>query len=71
MDFGDNPLGTILWGQSHLQKLQETVSGGSGLVNSLKLYYTQSQMLSQELFEASFEIAPPKTLENIQQNVCS
>ena len=28
-------------------------------------------MFSQECFEASFEIDAPKTLENIQQNVCS
>ena len=32
------------------------------LANSLKLYYTPSQMFSQECFEASFEIVAPKNV---------
>ena len=72
-------LGTIIWGQSHLQKLQETVSGGvtSQLKHRIRisqqrktlLYF--SQMFSHERFEASFEIAALKTLENTQQNLYS
>ena len=54
----------ILWGQSHLQKLQETVSGGAKhrirISRHLKPYFTPSQMFSQERFEASFEITHQK-----------
>ena len=65
----DVSFGIFLWRQSYLQKLQETVSGQftsslkqriRTIVNSLKLYYTPSQMFSKECFEASFEIAAPK-----------
>ena len=59
----DVSFGIFLWRQSYLQKLQETVSGQftsslkqriRTIVNSLKLYYTPSQMFSKECFQKAF-----------------
>ena len=79
-----NPSQMFRWGQSFgdnliyksfkklsLVELLLNLNTGSGLVNNLNIYYTQSQMFSKERYEASFEIAVTKTSENIQQNVCS
>ena len=66
----DNPLGTISSPKA-LKNCRWWSLGIRIIVSSLKLYHNPSQMFSGEYFEASFEIAPPKTLENIQQNVCS
>ena len=68
--FRDNLISKIFKKLTLVESLLN-LNTGSGLVNSLKLYYLQSQMFSQERFEASFEIAAAKSLENIQRNECS